>query len=93
MQEDNAVQEVVDIVERICKLVESFGYHPEITATKWYDICFWAGNRDKIDKTNMFDTVREIAGDYFGEFYWAHSEQHIYIWFKKEKKQRNEQGQ
>ena len=85
MQYENNVPEVVGIVERICSLIESFGYHPEVTITKWYDICFWAGNRDKIDQTDMFDSVRKIAGDYLGEFYWAHSQQHIFVWFKKKK--------
>lgn len=87
--------EVVGIVERICEFLETKGYHPEVFETRWYDICYRASYQSELTDKSIIEPVREIAGDYFGEFYWAHSQQHIYIWFKKENvtKDNNEQEQ
>ena len=79
--------EIVSIVDRICDILVEHNRHPEVIKTKWYDICFPSSTIEEISENDFYKEIRSLAGDYFGEFFWAHSEQHIYIWFEKIKKE------
>ena len=84
--------EVVDIVEKICEHLIEHGFQPQVVETKWYDIWYRSSSMDLMT-SELYQTIRRIAGDYFGECYWAHSIQHVYIWFQKEKKVKKENEQ
>ena len=81
--------EVVDVVEKICKHLIEHGFQPQVVETKWYDIWYHSSSMELMTH-ELFQTIRRIAGDYFGECYWAHSIQHVYIWFQKKKKVKKE---
>ena len=78
--------EIVGIIDQICEILIRNGRQPEVYISKWYDICVHSSSINEIADNAFYGDVRKLAGDYFGEFYWAHSIQHIYIWFNKEKK-------
>lgn len=86
MQQENREPEVTGIVNRICDILAAHGRLPEVYAGRWYDIQVHSSSIDEVSENPFYQDVRSLAGDYFGEFFWAHSVQHIYIWFDKQPK-------
>ena len=86
-EKDNQQLEIVSIVDQICEMLIRNGRQPEVYINRWYDICVHSSSINEVAENGaLYGAVKKLAGDYFGEFYWAHSIQHIYIWFNKEKK-------